>query len=126
MSGRRHAAVVSLMSAATLFAGVSFFAWRTAHEFIGDGEVSSIGVLLSGVVLLVLPVARYAYWAMLRSRRALAPVCLVSVASGIVVAISFRPGNMYLIGFFIVLALAVPGIMIAGLVAARFDTGPHP
>ena len=124
LGGGRQAAVVASMTGLTVLVGVSFFAWRTAHEFIGDGPVSPMGVLLLGVVLLVLPIARTAYWAILKSRRAVAPAGFVSIASGIAVAIAFRPGNMYLVGFLVILGFAVPALMVIGIVAARSE-GPY-
>jgi hypothetical protein len=61
----RTARRTALLSGLTLAIGVAVFAFRTAHTVMGDGEVSAVGVLASGLVLLVVPIA--AVWRLLAS-----------------------------------------------------------
>ena len=87
---------------------------------MGDGEVSAFGVLASGLVLLVVPIAGVAFWIMRRSPAMLVAVGVVSIVAGGAVAL-MRPGNLYLVGFVGVLLLAVTVLLAADSIRVLLD-----
>ena len=116
----RTARRTALLSGLTLAIGVVVFAFRTAHTVMGDGEVSAVGVLVSGLVLLVVPIAAVAFWKMRRSQAMLMPVGAMSVVASITVAL-MRPGNLYIVGFVGVLLITVTVLLAADGIRVLLD-----
>ena len=89
------------MAGATLLAGITVFAFRSAHAELGDGPISFWGVFIWGLVAVVLPVSFSAYRLLCSNRSMNAPIAVVSIVSGVVVA-AFPPGNLFVVGLLIV------------------------
>lgn len=111
------------MAGANLLAGVTVFAFRSANAELGDGPISFWAVFISGLVVVVLPVALSAY-RLLRSNRSMdAPIAVVSIVAGVVIA-TFPPGNLFGVGLLIV---TVAGVGSLYLVAwAEYRTRHRP
>jgi len=106
------------MAGATLLAGVTVFALRSAHAELGDGPISFWVVFLIGLVAVVLPVSFSAY-RLLRSNRSMdAPIAVVSIVSGAVMA-TFPPGNLFGVGLLIVTVASVGFLYIVAWVEYR-------
>jgi hypothetical protein len=116
----RTARRTALLSGLTLAIGVAVFAFRTAHTVMGDGEVSAVGVLASGLMLLVVPIAAVAFWMMRRSQAMLMSVGAISVVAGVTVAL-MRPGNLYIVGFVGVLLITVTVLLAADGIRVLLD-----
>ena len=119
---RRQAITVACMSAVTVLAGVCVFAYRTENTFIGDAEISSSAVLLAGVLTLVPLISWTAYCTMRRSQEMVLPVGVVSISVGVVTALVVPPGNMFLLGWFMIIAVAVPLLLFTEAVIHRLTT----
>jgi hypothetical protein len=87
---------------------------------MGDGEVSAVGVLASGLMLLVVPIAAVAFWMMRRSQAMLMSVGAISVVAGVTVAL-MRPGNLYIVGFVGVLLITVTVLLAADGIRVLLD-----
>ena len=54
---RRETLLVSLMAGATLLAGLTVYALRSANAELGDGPISFWAVFILGLVVVVVPVS---------------------------------------------------------------------
>jgi hypothetical protein len=94
------------------------FAYRTDNTYLGDGHIGFSAVLLAGFVVLIPAISLTAYFTMRRSREMALPIGIVSIA-GAVAAATSRPGNLFLVGWFLILAVAVPFLACVELVVRR-------
>lgn len=93
--------LVSLMAGVTLLDGITVYALRSANAELGDGPISFWGVFISGLVVVVVPVSLSGYRLLRRNRSMDAPIAVVSIVSGVVIA-TFPPGNLFLVGLMMV------------------------
>ena len=122
---RRQALVVSLMSGATLLAGITVFAFRSAEAELGDGPISFWSVFILGLVVVVLPISFSAH-RLLRSNRSMdAPIAFVSIVSGVVIA-RFQPGNLFGVGLLIVTFASVSFLRLVAWAEFRARHRPLP
>ena len=118
----KRAIVAAAASAFTVLAGVVVFAYRTDNTYLGDGHIGFSAVLLTGLLVLVPAVGLTAYFTTRRSRAMVLPIGIVSIAVAVVTAAN-RPGNLFLVGWILILAVAVPLLVFVELVVHRFT--PH-
>jgi hypothetical protein len=111
---RAASRLVAALSAATILVGVGVFGYRTNNADLGDGHIGFASVMLAGVTVLVPVIAFTAYRTVRRTTEMVVPISVVSVAIAILTAIG-RPGNLFLVGWFAMVAVAVPLLVLAEL-----------
>jgi hypothetical protein len=82
-------------------------AYRTDNTYLGDGHIGFSAVLIAGLVVLVPVISWTTYCTMRRSRQMVLPAGFVSISVGVVTAIG-RPGNLFVVEWFMIVAAAVP------------------
>jgi hypothetical protein len=108
-----------MASAFTVLVGVCVFAYRTDNAHLGDGHIGFSSVLLAGMGVLVPAVSLTAYLTMRRNREMVLPIGIVSIAVAVVTATG-RPGNLFLVGWFLIIAVAVALLKGLELLIHRF------
>ncbi len=113
------------LSALTVLAGVGIFAARCDRAQLGDGPLPFRDVFTAGVLLLVFPWSILAVAALRRSGGVVAPMALASICLALAVALG-RPGNMFLIGWYVYVCGAVMLWAVADTMLHRLRRRRHP